>query len=990
MDEDQEAKEAYFTEFVKSQNVRSEWKDKLLNISSSFANNSLKSNLTFSKFSQSFNIHSCEDGNIEDSFFLKGALIESGIVNCQLSKISAHPCVIIVKKCMPDGIEVDAQMSSEITETILNLDISIVLCLDVIPAPLVAKFVLKNITAIQKVSPAQVAFIKSFSGLPIIESFASIYASIPRSFYGFFYVSIYGFEPEDVDGIVLTEDMKRMIRNGYKTKTANPVAYFVHNNQFSIGSFILYGCTEEETKVVPSILNKLLDVEFNNYCSQRFLRAFGILHYVEDPFTSNFPFSLIHFSSPDFSVCTPYINDSYTENDLSLRKFFLQAAGGTPDSEPIFDYVVEESCFDLEKNIAFRLLHGKSSITFSTFQGKLLDSNNPPAVFWRGAYQPVLTDQFFEMSFTAFARFLFHCNELPSFGIILAGVGLFVEKSTSNVVYSLCGPIKPPENAPKQKTGAIARSSSEEELSSFRFFANVIHATEIVIFPSLSKCDPAKAGPYFLGLKKFVVEFGKKVASHSDWECSLRYQFFVQLFQWYSTLEQISPQLKNMKIPDIYMPFCTSTCRIIVIRLLLFSDFPHIDEVLSDIDSFDEENYEGVSAEWLLDEIEGKRPKKVTNNQYITSVKALVFASACDYFYPQIVILHSVNLNHSEPATIIAFALASDRFAAQVLNHCPNKLSEKIFDGKLTTDEFAMILSLPEQSQPFTLELDEKYPGPWPQQAPKVSVEVQCPVEFLALISTYGYTLESVVNILKTGHATVTVGGKSDAKYFETADHRFLIKTISQVEMSAMPTFLPNYFKYVCANTTTKIARVLGVFTIDVAGVYHYKCVLMENLRFGFDGNDTILYDFKGAKRNRYIDENEQAVQLDTNYEKSSLDNRLIMSFTDKQEAIKQINQDAHFLAGNNIMDYSLVVVLSRSEMTVRIGIVDIFRTYTLDKALETWVKKAAITSDTPTVISPDDYCHRFVKALNKYFYQSPTDDDAEAMRDFIRKKHSV
>ena len=1073
MDEDQnQEKGDCFMNYLKSRNVNYyiPWKEKLLDLSNQFSKIFLKTRLSqkksisWSNYCDNFRIFQSELGLVQDSLFFPGCVIESGIVNCMIGKVVFNPHVIIVSHCMPDEDDIDQDMCNQIIEILSSLNITIILCTDKIPPSLVAKFIFKGLTAIQQVPLEVVKLLQSLSGIPILESFASIYVSLPCIFNGLFYVSDHGFEfqEEEIKGKELTikPEIAIMMKNGFKKNKNTPTAFFVHNETFSQGTFLLYGCKSEvnENTEIQDALETLLNVEFNDYCIEQFRNIVKTPKYVEDPFNIDFPFSLIHFSSPDFSVCSPFVNSSYSSTDLSLKNFISQAIQNTViESEPFFQSsIVDSSVFDLEKQIAFRLLHGNVSLTFSSFQRQLIkhpnqkkykklknkktqqkvikrtgfkyfgksktddsysytydeeeedneydDSNTEEtnkeneyynALYFKKDYQYVKleNDQLFEMSFTAFSRYLMHANISEPFLIIYDGIGLLVEKN-SDIVCKIADPITPPDDDSCDEidnSGPIANYKNPDEEKSIRFFTNIIHAAEIILAQSLSKCPNDKAGPLFLKMKDFITQFGKKVIEHSDWESSLRSQFFVALFRWYVVFENMSPSLKSLKIPDVLIPYSTSACRHIIIKLLLFIEFRDFDYILEKLENFSEDNaVEGVESQWLYDHINAKKSPAPTTEQYLTSITMLFFAAACNYFYPKIVILYSVNLNQMEPATIIAFAFASDRFVAHTLNHCPKDLMNTLFEGKMTTEGFAKILSAPEYSSTFTLELEEDYPVSWPNPAPKVSVEILFPLEFLSLISLYGYTLRSVVHILKTGHATMTAGGKSAAKYFETSDHRFLIKTISPVEMNSMPSFLPHYFKYMCANTNNKFTRFLGCFSIDVQGVYHYKCILMENLRFGFVGKDIILYDFKGASRNRFIDDNEMSVQLDTNYEQSSLDNRVIFDFEEKQKFMRQINQDAHFLASHNIMDYSLVCVLCRSELVVRIGIVDIFRPYTLDKALETWVKKTRIYSEhniDPTIISPDNYCERFVKALDKYFYQSPNDKDANAMRKLINQE---
>jgi 1-phosphatidylinositol-3-phosphate 5-kinase len=99
-----------------------------------------------------------------------------------------------------------------------------------------------------------------------------------------------------------------------------------------------------------------------------------------------------------------------------------------------------------------------------------------------------------------------------------------------------------------------------------------------------------------------------------------------------------------------------------------------------------------------------------------------------------------------------------------------------------------------------------------------------------------------------------------------------------------------------------------------------------------------------------------------------------------KDAFMKQIARDSAFLAQHRIMDYSLLAIVSRAARSVRLGIVDFCRPYTIDKALESMVKKTPLFRDhslgDPTVISPAEYQRRFVDAMRDYFYVAPSYSD--------------
>merc|ERR1712224_95216 len=139
----------------------------------------------------------------------------------------------------------------------------------------------------------------------------------------------------------------------------------------------------------------------------------------------------------------------------------------------------------------------------------------------------------------------------------------------------------------------------------------------------------------------------------------------------------------------------------------------------------------------------------------------------------------------------------------------------------------------------------------------------------------------------------------------------------------------------------------------------------MENVFYQKDIVKT--YDLKGSKRNRYAEG--EAVAMDENVIEFLFDRPFYVRRETKNKFNQAVGRDTHFLAKMNIMDYSLIMGLDGTG-NMYIGIIDILRTWTWDKKLETIVKKSGIlgnNKEQPTVPSPREYCERFRKALDDY-----------------------
>ena len=89
---------------------------------------------------------------------------------------------------------------------------------------------------------------------------------------------------------------------------------------------------------------------------------------------------------------------------------------------------------------------------------------------------------------------------------------------------------------------------------------------------------------------------------------------------------------------------------------------------------------------------------------------------------------------------------------------------------------------------------------------------------------------------------------------------------------------------------------------------------------------------------------------------------------TNKLHFEQAIFNDTMFLASQNIIDYSLLVLLSPAKGRYVMGIIDYTEQYTFNKAIEyRWKKR--LLRDQPTITEADSYGERFREhLLFKYF----------------------
>ncbi|GJN16079.1 hypothetical protein PR202_gb03029 [Eleusine coracana subsp. coracana] len=228
-------------------------------------------------------------------------------------------------------------------------------------------------------------------------------------------------------------------------------------------------------------------------------------------------------------------------------------------------------------------------------------------------------------------------------------------------------------------------------------------------------------------------------------------------------------------------------------------------------------------------------------------------------------------------------------------------------------------------------------------------------------------------------------GGKSNVFFAKSLDDRFIIKQVTKTELESFLKFGPEYFKYLSESigtgSPTCLAKILGIYQVTIKHLKGGKeskmdLLVMENLLFG--RNITRLYDLKGSSRSRYNADSSGSnkVLLDQNLLEAMPTSPIFVGNKAKRLLERAVWNDTSFLAGIDVMDYSLLVGVDDEKQELVLGIIDFMRQYTWDKHLETWVKSSGILGGpknaSPTVISPMQYKKRYRKAMSAYFIVIP------------------
>jgi 1-phosphatidylinositol-3-phosphate 5-kinase len=324
-------------------------------------------------------------------------------------------------------------------------------------------------------------------------------------------------------------------------------------------------------------------------------------------------------------------------------------------------------------------------------------------------------------------------------------------------------------------------------------------------------------------------------------------------------------------------------------------------------------------------------------------------------------------VREDEPASIIALALSSSDYIKKL-----KTFRNQNPDGTMAEDDMASI----ERNLLHPKNTNIRYA--FQNRGVKAQCKIFFAESFDALRRKTGVAdrfVESMSRCLKWD----SKGGKTKSLFLKTLDDRFVLKSLSPVEVNAFFKLAPDYFFFIHQNLFTQlpsvIAKMFGLFQVTIrnpaSGMeFNWYMIVMENLFY--DRHTNRRFDLKGSMRNRKIQSTgeKDEVLLDENLVDLIFEKPIFVREHTMKTLKNSVYNDTLFLSKQNVMDYSLMAGFDDEAREIVVGIIDCIRTYTWDKKLETWIKDRG--KNKPTVTSPKDYRNRFRIAMSKYILQAP------------------
>jgi len=257
----------------------------------------------------------------------------------------------------------------------------------------------------------------------------------------------------------------------------------------------------------------------------------------------------------------------------------------------------------------------------------------------------------------------------------------------------------------------------------------------------------------------------------------------------------------------------------------------------------------------------------------------------------------------------------------------------------------------------------------------KFTFTAHAPRVFLRLQRQFGVSGEQLLYSIATNlpYANIVRNTKKkESAYVYTYDKRFIIKTESKADFKYFLTLLDSYYKHVRENKNSLLARVLGMYEVQVDHKVSHV-VIMANVCYG----QQLLhcrYDLKGINVRRST-EQERSQRVSLLKDKDFSENGLHLA-TSGGKVMHQLKNDIRWLTEQRLQGYRLMVGVyverenesrKKAEEDDDVGE---FCHYGLNKDQEVWRLEDSAFEANPQLREQKEYleetCERLREKLNK------------------------
>ncbi|KAL0820968.1 hypothetical protein ABMA28_005624 [Loxostege sticticalis] len=234
------------------------------------------------------------------------------------------------------------------------------------------------------------------------------------------------------------------------------------------------------------------------------------------------------------------------------------------------------------------------------------------------------------------------------------------------------------------------------------------------------------------------------------------------------------------------------------------------------------------------------------------------------------------------------------------VNHTINELSHVTIPVMLLPDDFRAYSKLKVDNHLFN---KENMPSHF-------KVKEYCPLVFRNLRERFGIDdLDYKESLTRSQPTPDDSSGKSGAKFYQSYDRLFILKTLTSEEVERMHSFLKHYHPYIVErHGKTLLPQYLGMYRLTVDGIEHYL-VATRNV-FSNHLNIHKKYDLKGSTVDREASEKELEKELPTLKDNDFIKQGVRIDIGDaaKDKLLETLTADVEFLTKLHLMDYSLLL----------------------------------------------------------------------------------
>ncbi|XP_039758464.1 phosphatidylinositol 5-phosphate 4-kinase type-2 alpha isoform X2 [Pararge aegeria] len=234
------------------------------------------------------------------------------------------------------------------------------------------------------------------------------------------------------------------------------------------------------------------------------------------------------------------------------------------------------------------------------------------------------------------------------------------------------------------------------------------------------------------------------------------------------------------------------------------------------------------------------------------------------------------------------------------VNHTINELSHVSIPVMLLPDDFRAYSKLKVDNHLFN---KENMPSHF-------KVKEYCPLVFRNLRERFGIDdIDYKESLTRSQPIPDDSSGKSGAKFYQSYDRLFILKTLTSEEVERMHSFLKHYHPYIVErHGKTLLPQYLGMYRLTVDGIEHYL-VATRNV-FSNHLNIHKKYDLKGSTVDREASEKELEKELPTLKDNDFIKQGVRIDIGDdaKEKLLETLTADVEFLTKLHLMDYSLLL----------------------------------------------------------------------------------